>query len=74
MREIYKDKKDDKKDQDQKDDQSKDQKPQKPESQPSKLSKQQADQLLDALQQEEKKLHDKQKNEKGNVVKMQKDW
>ena len=69
-----KDKKVDKKDQDQKDDQGKDQKPQKPESQPSKLSKQQADQLLDALQQEEKKLHDKQKNEKGNVVKMQKDW
>jgi Ca-activated chloride channel family protein len=66
--------KDDKKDQDQKDDQNKDQQPQKPESQPSKLSKQQADQLLDALQQEEKKLQDKMKKEKGNVVKMQKDW
>ena len=66
--------KNDKKDQDQKDDQNKDQQPQKPESQPSKLSKQQADQLLDALQQEEKKLQDKMKKEKGNVVKMQKDW
>ena len=66
--------KDQKKDQDQKNDQSKDQQPQKPESQPSKLSKQQADQLLDALQQEEKKLQDKMKKEKGNVVKMEKDW
>lgn len=75
------DKKDDKKDQkdkdqkdnqDKKDEQNKDQ--QQPQSQPSKLSQQQADQLLNALQQEEKKLQDKMKKEKGVPVKMQKDW
>jgi Ca-activated chloride channel family protein len=56
---------------DQKDDQDKGQQPQ---SQPSKLSQQQAEQLLNALQQEEKKLQDKMKKEKGVPVKMQKDW
>ena len=57
---------------DQKDDKDKDQ--QQPQSQPSKLSQQQAEQLLNALQQEEKKLQDKMKKEKGVPVKMQKDW
>lgn len=57
---------------DQKDD--KDKQQQQPQSQPSKLSQQQADQLLNALQQEEKKLQDKMKKEKGVPVKMQKDW
>ena len=75
-------KEDQKKDDQKKDDQKKEQDPkdngkndqQKPQSQPSKLSQQQADQLLDALQQEEKKLQDKMKKEKGTTVKMQKDW
>jgi len=73
-----KDKDKDKKDQDQrdqenkKDDQNKDQ--QEPQGQPSKLSQQQAEQLLNALQQEEKKLQDKLKKEKGVPAKMQKDW
>jgi tetratricopeptide (TPR) repeat protein len=49
-------------------------KDQQPQSQPSKLSQQQADQLLDALRQEEKKLQDKMKKEKGTPVKMDKDW
>jgi len=82
-----KDKKDDKKDQDKKDkeqqnkggnddkdkkdDQDKDQQPQ---SQPGKLSEKDAERLLNALQQEEKKLQDKMKKEKGTPVKMQKDW
>lgn len=45
-----------------------------PEPQPSKLSEQQADQLLNALQQEEKKLQDKMKKGKGVPVKVEKDW
>ncbi len=57
---------------DQKDD--KDKEKQEPQSQPSKLSQQQAEQLLNALQQEEKKLQDKNKKEKGVPVKLQKDW
>lgn len=57
-----------------KDQQNKDQDQQHPQSQPSKLTQQQADQLLNALQQEEKKLQDKQKKEKGVPVKMDKDW
>lgn len=68
-----KDKKDNQQDQqDKKDENNKDD--QHPQSQPSKLSQQQADQLLNALQQEEKKLQDKMKKEKGIPVKMQKDW
>jgi len=55
-----------------KNDQNKDQ--QQPQGQPSKLSQQQADQLLNALQQEEKKLQDKMKKEKGTPVKLDKDW
>jgi Ca-activated chloride channel homolog len=68
-----KDKQDkDQQNKDPKDQQNKDQ--QQPQSQPSKLSQQQADQLLNALQQEEKKLQDKMKKEKGAPVKMEKDW
>lgn len=74
-----KDKKDDKDKQDQeqqkegdkKDDQKQEQRPQ---GQPSKLSQQQAEQLLNALQQEEKKLQDKMKKEKGAPVRMERDW
>ena len=45
-----------------------------PQNQPSKLSEQQADQLLNALQQEERKLQDKMKKGKGAPVKVGKDW
>jgi len=65
------------KDQQNKDKQDKDkdqQDQQHPQGQPSKLSQQQADQLLNALQQEEKKLQDKNQKEKGIPVKMDKDW
>lgn len=69
----------DKKDQQDKGDQDKDKqdnkdKDQRPEPQPSKLSQQQAEQLLNALQQEEKKLQDKMQKEKGVPVKNDKDW
>ncbi len=66
----------DKKDKQDKGDQDKDKqdKDQKPEPQPSKLSQQQAEQLLNALQQEEKKLQDKMQKEKGVPVKTDKDW
>ena len=66
--------KQDKDQKDSKDKGEKDKEQQQPQSQPSKLSQQQADQLLNALQQEEKKLQDKMKKEKGVPVKMQKDW
>jgi Ca-activated chloride channel homolog len=46
----------------------------KPEPQPSKLSEKQAEQLLNALQQEEKKLQEKNKKRHGTPVKMEKDW
>lgn len=49
-------------------------KEQRPQPQPSKLSEKQADQLLNALQQEEKKLQDKMKKGKGVPVKVEKDW
>ncbi len=49
-------------------------KDQQPQSQPSKLSQQQADQILNALQQEEKKLQDKLKKEKAIPLKLDKDW
>ncbi len=45
-----------------------------PQPQPSKLSEQQAEQLLNALQQEEKKLQDKMKQGKAVPVKVEKDW
>lgn len=46
----------------------------KPQPQPSKLSEKQAEQLLNALQQEEKKLQEKNKKRHGTPVKMEKDW
>lgn len=75
----------DKKDQDKKDgdqdkqkdqgDQDKDkQDQQRPQGQPSKLSQQQAENLLNALRQEEKKLQDKKEKGKGVPVKLDKDW
>ncbi|WP_295126606.1 tetratricopeptide repeat protein [uncultured Chitinophaga sp.] len=68
-----KDKKDqdkDKKDQDKKDDEKQD----KPDPMPSKLSQQEAENLLKALAQEEKKLQDKAKKIKGRPVAVEKDW
>lgn len=48
--------------------------PQKPKPLPSKLSKEQADQLLNALNQEEKKLHEKNERNKGMPMRLEKDW
>ena len=45
-----------------------------PKPQPSKISEQQAEQLLKALQQDEKKLMDKMRQEKGVPVRVEKDW
>lgn len=45
-----------------------------PQPQPSKLSEKQAEQLLNALQQEEKKLQEKNKKRFGTPVKTEKDW
>ncbi len=47
---------------------------QKPQPQPSKLTEEEAERLLDAIQQEEKKLHDDKKNEKGIPINIEKDW
>lgn len=47
---------------------------QRPQGQPSKLSQQQAENLLNALRQEEKKLQDKKEKGKGIPVKLDKDW
>lgn len=73
-----KDENKDKKDQEQQDQQDKkdeqDKKENKPQPQPSKLSEQQAEQLLNALQQEEKKLQDKMKKGKASPIKVEKDW
>lgn len=76
------DKKDqDKKDQDQKKDQGdpkdqdkEDQDQKRPEPQPSSLTEQQAENMLNALQQEERKLQDKVQKGKGVPVKRDKDW
>lgn len=69
------DKKDDKGKQDQQNkDDKQDEEGKKPEPQSSKLSEKQAEQLLNALQQEEKKLQDKHKKAKGVPVKVDKDW
>jgi Ca-activated chloride channel family protein len=46
----------------------------KPQPQPSKLSEQQAENLLNALRQEEKKLQDKKEKGKGVPVRLEKDW
>lgn len=59
-----KDNKDDKKDEQDK----------RPQPQQSKMSEKQAEQLLNALQQEEKKLQDKHKKAAGTPVKVEKDW
>jgi Ca-activated chloride channel family protein len=64
-----KDQQDQNKDQDKKEEQEK-----QPQSQPSKMSEKEAERLLEALQNEEKKLQDKMKKEKGIKVKMDKDW
>lgn len=42
--------------------------------QASKLSEQQAEQILNALQQEEKKLQEKNKKQRGTPTKLEKDW
>lgn len=64
----------DKKDEQGKGDKEKDKKEQRPQPKPSKISEQQAEQLLNALQQEEKKLQDKMKKGKGVPIKVEKDW
>lgn len=68
-----KDQNKDQQDQDKQQDQ-KQQQDQKPQPQPSKLSEKQAEQLLNALAQEEKKLHDKKEKGKAVKVKVEKDW
>ncbi|HMN33293.1 MAG TPA: tetratricopeptide repeat protein [Chitinophagaceae bacterium] len=50
------------------------QKNNRPQPQPSKLTKDQAEQLLNALNQEEKKLKEKKEKEKGQPVRLEKDW
>jgi Ca-activated chloride channel family protein len=65
--------KEDKKDQKGDKDQDK-QQDQRPQPQPGKLSEKEADQMLNALQQEEKKLHEKKEKGKGIPVKVEKDW
>jgi Ca-activated chloride channel family protein len=78
-------KEDQKKPEDPKDDKKKDkgnidpQKPEekqgdKPKPMPSKLTKQRADQILNALNDEEKKLREKKDKAVGNPVKLDKDW
>lgn len=67
--------KNDKDNKDQRDKNNKeDKQDQHPQSQPSKLTEKQAEQLLNALQQEEKKLQDKMQKAKGVPVKVEKDW
>jgi len=69
------DKGDDKKDQQKPQEQDGDEKEkEKPQPQPSKLSEQQADNLLKALQQDERKVQDKMQQGKASPVKMEKDW
>ncbi|PZF72266.1 hypothetical protein DN068_14935 [Taibaiella soli] len=62
------------KDQQNKDQQDKDQQDQHPQPKPGNLSQKQADQILNALQQEEKNLQDKMQKTKGVPVKVDKDW
>jgi len=74
-----KDKNQDKKEQDKKEqdkgNQDREEGQQHPKAQPSKLSKQQAENLLNALQQEEKKLHEGEKDKgKASPTKLEKDW
>ncbi len=76
--EENKEDKKEKEDQQQQDQQDKkeeqEEKDKRPQPQPSKLSEQQAEQLLNALQQEEKKLQDKLKQGKAVPIKVEKDW
>jgi tetratricopeptide (TPR) repeat protein len=67
------DKKDGKEDQPQPKD-GQDKEKERPQPQPSKLSEQQADNLLKALQQDERKVQDKMQQGKASPVKMDKDW
>jgi Ca-activated chloride channel family protein len=60
--------------QDQQDKEKEQQDKDKPQSQPSKLDKEEAERLLQALNQEEKKLQDKMKKAKGQQVPVEKDW
>ena len=69
-----KENKENKENQDKENKDQKEQEKQQPQSQPSKLSQKQAEQLLNALKEEEKKLQEKMKKEKGVPVKMSKDW
>lgn len=71
----------DKKDEQNKDDKNKedkdkkdDQQQQEPQQQKSNISKQTAEQLLNALQNEEKKLQEKMRKEKGSPIRPDKDW
>lgn len=59
---------------DQNKDQDKNQENQHPQPKPGNLSQKQADQILNALQQEEKNLQDKMQKAKGVPVKVDKDW
>ncbi len=68
------DKKDQQDQQNKNDENKKEEQQKKPQPQPSKLSKEQADQLLNALAQEEKKLHDKKEKGKATQAKLDKDW
>jgi Ca-activated chloride channel homolog len=67
------DKKDDKKD-DKQDKQDKQDQQNKQEQKPSTLSKEDAENMLNALQNQEKKLHDKLNKEKGANTRFAKDW
>lgn len=51
-----------------------DKKEQQPQARPSKLTKQQADNILNALNQEEQDLHKKKKEQTGVPVRPEKDW
>lgn len=55
-------------------DEQKEEEEKRPQPKPSKLSEQQAEQLLNALQQEEKKLQDKLKKGQAVPIKVDKDW
>lgn len=56
------------------DKQNEENKDQQAQSQPSKMTEKQAEQILNALQQEEKKLQEKNKKIKGTPTKLEKDW
>lgn len=72
--EQNKDQQDKQQDQQPKGQEEQEQTPERPQPQPSKLSQQQAENLLNALMQEEKKLQDKKNKDKGMPVRLEKDW